>query len=322
MSEKRVIGIRGLDESIYNEIQKHAKDTSKNVSDIFNEALTQYLQTIKEDFTPPNIISGHSKFIINSEALNQLKPLKIENVEKVIIENDEKLTIDLIETNLEGISNSIVVYVPQRLYYIIIKKSKNCENIEPYEGVYRIEETLEFNTSLKITSNMLERFKQQNKRIRIKANGDLWIDFKVDPQLFDEVVSRIRANGGLYCSETLQPIILTKGSVSGNLGIIDENNEPVEVTQVNTKREKRSKKHASHTSPFIDLSGIADAVRELKKTFIDLGPELEENLKKTFENLNFDEEDIKRKKRQKYSPKTKVKLNVDLDEENEENLED
>ncbi|MHA1992559.1 MAG: hypothetical protein ACXACX_21525 [Candidatus Hodarchaeales archaeon] len=322
MSEKRVIGIRGLNESIYNEIQKHAKDTNKNVSDIFNEALIQYLQTIKEGFTPPNIISGHSKFIINSEALRQLTPLKIENVEKVIIENDEMLTIDLIESNLEGISNAIVVYVPQRLYYIIIKKSKNCETIEPYEGVYRIEETLEFNTSLKITSNMLERFKQQNKRIRIKANGDLWIDFKVDPQLFDEVVSRIRTNGGLYCSEALQPIILTKGSVSGNLGIIDENNDPIEVTQVKSKFERRSRKHPSHKSPFIDLSGISDAIRELKSTFVDLGPELQENLKKTLENLNFDEEGIKQKKRQKYSPKSKVKLNVDFDEDNIDDIED
>lgn len=318
MSEKRVIGIRGLDESIYDEIQKHAKETSRNVADIFNDALMQYLQTIKEGYTPPNVVSGHSKFIINSEALTQLNPLKIENVERVIIENDDNLTVDLIESNLEGIKNAIIVYVPQRLYYIIIKKSKNCENIEPYEGAYRIEETLEFNSNLKITSNMLERFKQQNKRIRIKANGDLWFDYQIESQLFDEIVSRIRVNGGLYCSEDLQPFVLTKGSVSGNLGIIDENNNPIEVTQVNTKKQRRTRRSDSHSSPFLDLSGISDALREIKTSFLDLGPELQDNIAKAFENIEIDGEKIRRKKRRKYPGKAEVRIDIDSDELDED----
>ncbi|MFW9928195.1 MAG: hypothetical protein ACFFD1_02260 [Candidatus Thorarchaeota archaeon] len=322
MSEKRVIGIRGLDESIYDEIQKIAKEKNQNIADIFNDALRQYLISLDNDYIPPNIISGHMKFIVNSEALIQLNPLRIENVDKVIIENDEKLTLDLIETNLEGIKSANYVYVPQQFYYIIIKKSKHCQNIEPYEGKYRAEENLEFNSSVKITSSMLERFKNQNKRVRIKAYGDIYFDYKIDTDLFDEVVSSLKINGGLYCSEELQPIVLTKGSVTGNLGIIDENNNPIEVTQVNSKINGKQRRRENVPAPFIDLSGISEAIKEVKRALSDLGPEFQDNIKKAFTNSDLDGEYSFKKKRKKYHPSKGVKIDINTDFDDESNTDE
>jgi hypothetical protein len=310
MSEKKVIGIRGLDEKIYDEIQKYAKETNQNIAEIFNQALEQFLKT-QQNYNPPQVVSGHSKFIVNVEALQHLSPLRVENVERVIIDNDEKLTLELIEKNLEGIKNAEAIYVPQRLYYLIIKKSKHCDKIEPYEGVYRVEETLEFNSTVKLTKNMLERFQQQNKRVKIRAYGDLWIDYYVPVELFDDVVTRINAAAGFYCSEELQPIALTKAVVTGNLGIIDENNNPIEIQQVSSGRgDRRTRRHGPHAppeAPFIDLSAIADAVKEIKRSLTDFGPQFSEKIAEAFKNIEITEESVdfspSKKKRTRYQPK-------------------
>ncbi|HKZ42833.1 MAG TPA: hypothetical protein VJ044_17855 [Candidatus Hodarchaeales archaeon] len=304
MSEKRVIGIRGLDECLYDEIQNYAKKSEQNIADIFNKALELFLKETAKGYRPPVIVSGHSRFIINGDALVHLAPLRVENCERVVVENDEKLTPELVETNLEGIRNADEIHVPQRLYYLIVKKAKNAERIIPYEGKYRTEETLEFNSPIKISKGMLDRFQQQNKRIKIIADGDLWIEFNVPVDLFDDVVSRVEVDGAFFCSEELQPIALTKAVVSGNLGVIDENNTPLEVQQVT-----RAPRHSRHRRPgapppFIDLSGIADAIRDIKRSIADFGPQVQEELKEAFKDLNVEvsERKSKAKDRRRASP--------------------
>ena len=328
MSEKRVIGIRGLDEKVYDEIQKYAKETDQNIADVINKALEEYIQSHR-NYKPPQVVSGHSKFVINSDALIHLNPLRVQNVERVIIENDAKLTPELIESNLDGIYYAERIYTPQRLYYIILKKAKNCEKIEIYENQYKEDKRLQFNATAKITKNLLDRFAQQNTRIRIRANGDLWIDYHVPIDLFDEVVTGIEFNWAIYCSEELKPISLTKATVSGDLGIIDENNVPIEVQQV-SRTGRRShippKTSVPPGSPFIDLSGISDAIKDLKDNLTGFGPQLQETIQDALKNMNIDvdvdedvekEDDRFRKKKIKVTPKHKVILRKDMKEPSE-----
>lgn len=320
MSEKRVIGIRGLDEKVYDEIQKHAKETDQNIADVINKALEEYIQSHR-NYKPPQVVSGHTKFIINSDALFHLNPLRVQNVEKVVVENDAKLTSELIESNLDGIYGAERVYTPQRLYYVILKKAKNCDKIEIYEDQYKEEKRLQFNSTAKITKNLLDRFAQQNTRIRIRSNGDLWIDYHVPIDLFDEVVTALEVNGAFYCSEELQPVALTKATISGDLGTIDENNVPIEIQQVS-----RSGRHRSHVpprspsgSPFIDLTGISEAIKELKSNLAGFGPQLQETIQDALKNVdvNIESEDEEeedpdfRKKKIKVTPKQKIILKKD-----------
>ena len=122
VSEKRVVGIRGLDLQIYEQIQELARKKNDNVANIINDALKRYLLNSDDVvYTAPQIISGQSKFEVTAEALRQLTPLRIEDVNTVIILDDtNEITTEMIDKDLESISRVEKIYVPNRLYYIIL----------------------------------------------------------------------------------------------------------------------------------------------------------------------------------------------------------
>ena len=62
MQQKRVTGIRGLNEPIYNEIKKFASITRQNIPEVVNEALFHYLQNVQEGFITLKLIM---EFVIN-----------------------------------------------------------------------------------------------------------------------------------------------------------------------------------------------------------------------------------------------------------------
>ena len=63
-------------------------------------------------------------------------------------------------------------------------------------------------------------------------------------------------------------------------------------------------------------------MREIKDSFIDLGPELQENIAKAFENIEINGEKIHKKRRRKYPGKTEVKIDIDSDGLDEDENED
>ena len=118
MSEKRVVGIRGLDLQIYEQIQELARRKGDNVANIINEALKRYLSSSDDvNYTAPQTISGQSKFEITADALHELSPLRIEDVATVVVLDDNnEITTEMINQDLESIIRSQEIFVPDRLY--------------------------------------------------------------------------------------------------------------------------------------------------------------------------------------------------------------
>lgn len=290
-SEKRVVGIRGLDLQIYNQIQELARLKNDNVANIINDALKKYLQNTDDvEYTAPKTISGQSKFEVTAEALKQLTPLRIEDVNTVIILDDEKeITTEMIDKDLESISRVEKIYVPNRLYYIILRKAKNIVDIQKYQEPWKEEVTLNFGANAKINRTMLEKFKQENKRLKIiVSGGDLLIENDISDALFEELINELKVRGNLVVPEDLYASVLTKGTIEGSVQLIDKEGKPVDQIQfgnVGSKGDsKSSKRDKKGSTPF------TFSFNPGMDTLMESMDELKEGLSKIFQNINLDEE--------------------------------
>ena len=169
-----------------------------NLANIIKDALKKYLQTIDDvEYIAPQIISGQSKFEVTAEALKQLSPLRIEDVNTVIILDDNnEITTEMIEKDLESISRVEKIYVPNRLYYIILRKAKNIVDIQKFQEPWKEEVTLNFGANAKINRTMLEKFKKENKRLKIVVSGrDLLIENDISVDMFEELKNEFKVRG-------------------------------------------------------------------------------------------------------------------------------
>lgn len=319
MSEKRVVGIRGLDLQIYEQIQELARRKGDNVANIINDALKKYLSSSNDvDYTAPQTISGQSKFEITAEALHELSPLRIEDVATVIVVDDtNQITSDMINQDLESIIRSQEIYVPDRLYYVILKKAKNVNNVIKYTGPWKEETTLNFGANAKLNAKMLQKFKQENKRLKIiVTGGDLLIENDISVDMFEEMISELKVKGNLIVPEALYASVLTKGTIEGSVQLTDKEGKIFDqiqfgnVTKPEESEQKGSKRTAKgKSSPFTFTFNPG------MDTLIDSIEEIKEGIAKTLKNLNIEadfseainneiDKEIKRKQRVK---PTKVK---------------
>ena len=337
MSEKRVVGIRGLDLQIYEQIQELARRKGDNVANIINDALKKYLTSSEDvDYTAPQTISGQSKFEITAEALKQLSPLRIEDVSRVVIIGDD-ITVAMIDENLESIIRSQDIFVPDRLFYVILKKSKNVNNVIKYSGLWKEETTLNFGANAKLNSKMLDKFKQENKRLKvIVTGGDLLIENDITVDMFEEMISELKVKGNLIVPEALYASVLTKGTIEGSVQLTDKEGKIFDqiqfgnVPNAGDESEKGSKRSSKSKSPFTftfnpGMDSLFDSIEEIK-----------EGLAKTLKNLNIEadisdainnEIDKEIKKKHRVKP-TKIKsskpsdLKTDSDDDNDDDNDD
>ena len=329
MSEKRVVGIRGLDLQIYKQIQDLASQKKENVADIINEALTKYLQNAEGvEYTAPQTISGQSRFEITAEALKQLTPLRIEDVSTVIILDDNnQITPEMIEKDLDAILRAHEIFVPARLYYVILKKAKNVNDVIKYEGTWKEETTLNFGANAKLNLKMLEKFKKENKRLKIiVTGGDLLIENDISIDLFEEMVSDLRVKGNLIVPEDLYASVLTTGTIEGSVQLTDKEGNIIDQIQFGkstsqSKSDSPSKKDSKTKTPFSfsfnpGMENLFDSIEEIK-----------DGIAKTLKNLNIDadfsdaiNEEINKelKKKHKVKPTKIRKGKKDIDSEDED----
>ena len=333
MSEKRVVGIRGLDIQIYEQIQELARLKNENVANIINDALRNYLEGSNDvEYKAPQTISGQNRFELTAEALQHLSPLRIEDVQTLIILDDnEEITKTMIEENLDLIIRVQDIFTPKRLYYFILKKTKNIGNINQYENKWREEKILRFQSSTKLNLNIFERFKKENLKVKIiVSSGDLYLDPDITINIFEDVVSQIMVKGNLVVSEELYPTVLTIGSIDGNVQLIDKEGKPVDQIQFegnfftqedNTEKSAKRRKQKAQSVfgiPFAPgLENLVESIEELKEGFA-----------KAFKNINIDFEGIEgkieadlgkeftspKKTRVKVKPTKVKKVDEDLEE--------
>lgn len=310
MSEKKVIGIRGLDLSVYEQIQGLARKKNENVADIINEALKKYLSDDTElEYIAPQNVSGLTRFELTKEALIQLNPLRIEDVDTlIVIDDEEEITQELIEENLDSVTRVQEIQTPKRLYYIFLKKAKNIGQINYYEGKWREEKLLRFFSSTKLTAAILERFKRDNFKINIiVTSGDLFLSPDIPLALFEDVVSSIMVKGNLAVSDELYASLLTIGTIEGVIQLIDKDGNPIEQIQYEKdffttgddkssttgKRKGKAPSLAMNFSPGFET--LLESIEEIKDGF-----------KSVFSNLDINEE-IKSQMDRDTTKKTKKK---------------
>lgn len=317
MSEKKVIGIRGLDLNVYEQIQELARIKNESIATVFNEALRKYLVSNKEvDYEAPHLISGQSRFELTVEALEKLNPLKIEDVGTLIILDDlNEISENLIQSNLEGIIRVQEIFCPKRLYYAVLMKSKNVGEITSYEGKWREEKVLRFFSSTKLTANILQRFKDENYRLKlVVSSGDLYLSPDISLELFDDVISHILVKGNLAVSDDLYASLLTKGTVEGAVQLLNKEGEPIDQIQYgydffthdDPKKGKKKQKTQSPQFNFPFIPGL--------ETLFESIEEIKEGVKSALENLDIETElnlddfstkKIKKKKRERVKPTNK-----------------
>ena len=259
-----------------------------NVANIINDALKKYLQNTDDvEYTAPQTISGQSKFEITAEALKQLSPLRLEDISTVIILDDSgEITTDMIEKDLDSIVRAQEIFVPAKLYYVILKKAKNVNNVIKYEGSWREETTISFGANAKLNASMLEKFKKENKRLKIiVSGGDLLIENDISVDMFEDMISELKVKGNLIVPEDLYASVLTKGSIEGSVQLLDKEGKPGEQIQfgnVSSKGGTKSKRDKKNASPFTftfnpGMDTLFDSIEEIK-----------DGIAKTLKNLNID----------------------------------
>lgn len=295
MSEKRVVGIRGLDLQIYEQIQELARMKNDNVANIINEALKKYLQNTDEvEYIAPQTVSGQNRFELTAEALIQLSPLRIEDVNTVIVldgKGEEEITTEMINRDLESINRTQTIYVPTKLYYVILKKAKNVVDVIKYDPPYREQKTLNFPSNTKLSLKILEQFKKENKRLRIiVSGGDLLLEPDIPVDVFEEIISELKVKGNLIVSEDLYASVLTKGSIEGSVQLIDKTGKTVDQIQFGNvsydndrETSSKTKKGSKNKQPFNfsfnpGMDTLFDSIEEIKN-----------GIAQTLKNLNIDE---------------------------------
>jgi len=131
-SEREVIGIRGLNPDLYNQVLVKAKEMGKNVSELMNDALRRYLEQVLAIPVTAPVVLGESFASLH------LSKSDLEKLGKVIIrgaihvEFAEDVDEKAIEEHVVAVENCTSVLVPQQAYISVMKKARNCTSVKSY----------------------------------------------------------------------------------------------------------------------------------------------------------------------------------------------
>jgi hypothetical protein len=223
-SEKEVIGIRGLEPNLYNQILVKAKEMGKNVSDLVNDALRRYMdQVLAIPYTAPVILGeGATSFRVSKNDLEKLGKVIIRGA--VNVKFAEDVDDATVEEHVVAIENCVSVSVPQQVYISVMKKTKNCKSlgsyaINPSPSSQTLEaegKQLTINAEVARIGDLdkLELSKEDletlGKRIVLENIEDLKLSPEVDIDTVNKYIEVIRNVETLEVPKSIYMVILTK----------------------------------------------------------------------------------------------------------------
>ncbi len=223
--EKEVIGIRGLDPNLYNQILVKAKETGKNVSELVNDALIRYLdQVLAIPITAPVVFGeGAISLMISKSDLEKLGKVIIRGAISVKFAEDVDETA--IEEHVVAVENCVSVSVPQQAYINVMKRARNCTSVSPYtEKPSRVSQAPQGEVGgqpdrnaevarigdleeLELSKEDLEPF---GKRIVLENIQDLKLSPDVDVETVNKYIEIIQDVEELEVPKAIYMLILTK----------------------------------------------------------------------------------------------------------------
>lgn len=129
--QKDVTAIRGLDTELYNKIHARAKEMGKNVSELMNNAMKLYLDKVSGAPTV-HYGAGSVDLKVSKDDLVKLGKVTFEGV--VGLRFSEDVDEEAIENHVASIDDCIDVKVPESAYVSVMKKARDCVNVQPYSS--------------------------------------------------------------------------------------------------------------------------------------------------------------------------------------------
>jgi hypothetical protein len=204
--QKDVTAIRGLETDLYNKMLAKAKETSKNVSELMNEAMKAYLNQVQRT----SVIVGEGNVIITNKDLAELGEVTFKEIMNLRFSED--IDKEAFQNNVLSIDNCLNVKVPKHIYADAMKKAKGCHNISTYsveEHKTQPQDIIRIGgiSSLEISKSDLESV---SKKILFEDIKELKLSPDIDADAVNRYIEVIRRVDDLTVPKNIFLLILTK----------------------------------------------------------------------------------------------------------------
>lgn len=211
-SDREVIGIRGLDSNLYQQMLAKAKELGKNVSELMNDALKLYLNQVLAAST---IGEGSVNLELSKTDLEKLGKVIIRGV--VHVKFSEDVDDKTIEEHVVALENCVNVTVPKQAYLNAVTRAKNCINIKPYSEkplpTFEKETQISEATRIGDIENLelsKEDFETLGKKVVLENIKHLKLSPDVDEETVNNYIEIIQDVEQLEVPKRVYVLILTK----------------------------------------------------------------------------------------------------------------
>ena len=206
--QKDVIAVRGLDTELYNKIHARAKETGKNVSELMNDAMKLYLNQVLQHGTVYG--DGMVSLRVSKNDLVNFGKVTIRGVTDLGLSED--VDKETVENHLVSIENCVNVNVPQPIFADVMKRVRNCINVQSYlVGTTNNQATNIIRIggiqSLEISKEDLESL---DKKVVLEDIEELKLGPQIDLETVNKHIEVIRDVQELTVPKSIFMLILTK----------------------------------------------------------------------------------------------------------------
>jgi len=207
--QKDVTAIRGLDTELYNKIHARAKEMGKNVSELMNNAMKIYLDQLSGTPTV-HYGAGSVDLKVSKDDLVKLGKVTFEGV--VGLRFSEDVDEEAIENHVASIDGCVDVKVPKSAYVSVMKKARDCVNVQPYSSLATDAEARGITRiggidSLEISKEDLESL---DRKIVLEDIDHLKLGPDIDRETVNRYIEVIKDVDELTVPKSIFMLILTK----------------------------------------------------------------------------------------------------------------
>jgi len=207
--QKDVTAIRGLDSDLYNKMHAKAKETGKNVSELMNDAMKLYLDQV---LGAPTVYYGAGSIGLTVSKNDLIKLRKVTFTAVIGLKFSEDVDEETVENHIVSIDNCVDVKAPQPIYLSVMKKARNCVNIQPYSAERENSQRSDIIRiggveSLEISK---EDLKSLGKKVVLEDIEQLKLGPDVDVETVNQYVEVVKDVEDVTVPRSIYMLILTK----------------------------------------------------------------------------------------------------------------
>ena len=214
----KVIGIRGLNPHLYNEVSIKAKQRGITVSDLINEIFMQYINNSGNNI---QVIGGLDSLELHEDELHELGGPGINFVDIGKLAFAPDVTRETFD-GIKSIKRVDKILVPKNLYIPLLKKVRHSGGITKYSGqnIPRLI-TKFFHSDVHLSSDFFQYFIESEIKVNLSVEGDLTIDEDVTSDELKTVVNSLRVEGDIVVPRDLAGWTFAVANCEGGIEVKD-----------------------------------------------------------------------------------------------------